>query len=740
MGDVFSKKEGKSPTRNPTQIARDTNLHTNKALSKSTPDLFEEQKPRRRKFVKIGNIKVSIIQGKIAEENADVIVNSVNSDLDLETGRGSKALADSGGDAIQKECEENYPGGITENEVAVTNGGNLKCRKVYHVTLPKWEDNNKQAITTAMTNCLTMAEQYGVTSLIFPPFGSGYLNYPDDILTDTMLQSVVDFEQLFHSTSIDSIVIVCHRTQNSVYRAFERKARELSGAVSQGGSHSCKCGNINVIIQKGTITKQRCDVMVITASKELKLKYGALSKSVLEAAGPDIQTACDNNYPSGVDYGEVAATRAYKLHCRFVYFGSLPDWKNTSDNPQQVLTDFITNCLEKAHSHDAKYLAFPTLGTGALKYPPDVMAKTMESCIRRFDLKHGDTKLQHIYIVVFDRSKDCMVVENALLKEFQVTKGLTLKMPSAPPPTVEPSAPPESPAPGTPAFFLWMYQYQDKPPSYWSIFGPAKSLKEWNSQTRRERYKLVKVTKQIETAVSKIVEQTWIPKFVGKGRDGAGLEDLNYTNIQVTKVERIENTELFEKYVQMRGKLFHKAGVLETPFGQLGDLTTGVKKRRIYTTGKADKNVFTDVYPEINEHYLFHGTQEDRIPTIATQGFDIRLTDKAMFGAAVYASESSTKADQYADKKSERDKSKPKKMILLRMALGEIFVTETEKKFARPPCKSCEKDKCTDPSHNSSGHGSYDSVVVDGSWNFREFLAFDAAQCYPEYVITYQRV
>ncbi|CAC5412107.1 unnamed protein product [Mytilus coruscus] len=625
MGDVFSKKEEKSPTRNPTQGARNTNLHMNKALSKSTPDLFEEQKPRRRKFVKIGNIKVSIIQGKIAEENADVIVNSVNSDLDLETGRGSKALSESGGDAIQKECQENYPGGITENEVAVTNGGNLKCRKVYHVTLPKWEDNNKQAITTAMTNCLTMADQY-----------------------NTMLQSVVDFEQLFHSTSIESIVIVCHRTQNSVFRAFERKTRELSGAVSQGGSHSCKCGNINVIIQKGTITKQRCDVMVITASKDLKLKYGMLSKSVLDAAGPDIQTACDNNYPSGVDYTEVAATRAYKLHCRFVYFGSLPDWKNTSDNPQQVLTDFITNCLEKAHSHDTKYIAFPTVGTGALKYPPDVMAKTMESCIRKFDLKHSDTKLQHIYIVVFDKSKDCMVVENALLKEFQVTRGLTLKMPSAPPPSVEPSAPPESPAPGTPAFFLWMYNYQDKPPSYWSIFGPAKSLKEWNSQTKRERYKLVKVTRQIETAVRKIVEETWIPKYVGKGRDGAGLEDLNYTKIQVTKVERIENTELFEKYVQMRGKLFHKAGVLETTFDQLGDLPSGVKKRKVFTTVKADKSVFTDVYPEINEHYLFHGTQEDRIPTIATQGFDIRLTDKAMFGAAVYASESSTKADQYA--------------------------------------------------------------------------------------------
>lgn len=78
----------------------------------------------------------------------------MNSDLDLETGRGSKALADSGGDAIQKECEENYPGGITENEVAVTNGGNLKCRKVYHVTLPKWEDNNKQVIKLKITKIL----------------------------------------------------------------------------------------------------------------------------------------------------------------------------------------------------------------------------------------------------------------------------------------------------------------------------------------------------------------------------------------------------------------------------------------------------------------------------------------------------------------------------------------------------------------------------------------------------------
>ena len=81
----------------------------------------------------------------------------------------------------------------------------------------------------------------------------------------------------------------------------------------------------------------------------------------------------------------------------------------------QVLSDFITNCLEEADRHDTKYIAFPTLGTGALKYPPDVMAKTMKKCITSFDLKYSHTKLHHIYIVVYDNSTDCMAVETVIM-------------------------------------------------------------------------------------------------------------------------------------------------------------------------------------------------------------------------------------------------------------------------------------------------------------------------------------
>jgi hypothetical protein len=224
--------------------------------------------------------------------------------------------------------------------------------------------------------------------------------------------------------------------------------------------------------------------------------------------------------------------------------------------------------------------------------------------------------------------------------------------PTAPPPRVEPSAPPPTPTAGTPEFCMWMYHYGDKSPSYWSIFGPSKSLKEWNSQGKQEKYKLVKVTPQEENAVSKMVQETWLPHYIGKGHDGAGLEDLEYNNIKIINVERIENTELFEKYSQTRSKLFLKAGNLKKTFTQLQDIQVGTKRRNIFTAAKADRKIFTDIYPEINEHYLFHGTRDERILTIAAQGFDIRLHDKTMFGAAIYAAESSTKSDQYAGKRT----------------------------------------------------------------------------------------
>lgn len=78
-------------------------------------------------------------------------------------------------------------------------------------------------------------------------------------------------------------------------------------------------------------------------------------------------------------------------------------------------------------------------------------------------------------------------------------------------------------------------------------------------------------------------------------------------------------------------------------------------------------------------------------------------------------------------------------MLLVRTCLGEMYVrTDTLKQYAykRPPCMECYHDKCTDSNHSSS----FDSIVVDGGWIFREFIVYDNHACYPEYLISYKRV
>ena len=79
----------------------------------------------------------------------------------------------------------------------------------------------------------------------------------------------------------------------------------------------------------------------------------------------------------------------------------------------------------------------------------------------------------------------------------------------------------------------------------------------------------------------------------------------------------------------------------------------------------------------------------------------------------------------------------PKHMFLTRMCMGDICVIDQAIQMRRPPCKSCLSTICKKSCQNTK---LFDSVLVDGQWLFREMIVYDHAQCYPEYLIKYQRV
>jgi len=64
----------------------------------------------------------------------------------------------------------------------------------------------------------------------------------------------------------------------------------------------------------------------------------------------------------------------------------------------------------------------------------------------------------------------------------------------------------------------------------------------------------------------------------------------------------------------------------------------------------ADTRCLNDnLLTELNECFLFHGTNHDVKEAIIKKGFDARLGNQnALFGPGNYFAESSTKADQYA--------------------------------------------------------------------------------------------
>ncbi|XP_076468322.1 uncharacterized protein LOC143299086 [Babylonia areolata] len=284
----------------------------------------------------------------------------------------------------------------------------------------------------------------------------------------------------------------------------------------------------------------------------------------------------------------------------------------------------------------------------------------------------------------------------------------------------------------------------DRLPSYWKVcrkdkdhkVSYDKALEAWHKRGTKPN----NVTAEERTEVDKLIQATWEADKAGAGKDA---RNLTHTQVQVVRVERLENPQLWQEYSHRRELLFrrleHRASSASsaffTPLEQLSG-SRGVLKT---TENIAARSLLDrEIYHQINEHYLFHGTKKSILSKIFEQGLDFRMAgDKTMLGSGVYAAESSTKADQYTDFKQDRTTGEELKMILMRVLLGEPFIHKHEKpqQFKRPPCMSCSQKRC-----DCQGSHLFNSVIDDATRIFREFVVYDQNVCYPEYIITYKRI
>uniref|UniRef100_A0A8B8DC01 Poly [ADP-ribose] polymerase n=2 Tax=Crassostrea virginica TaxID=6565 RepID=A0A8B8DC01_CRAVI len=703
-------------------------------------------------YCKIGRISVSLEVGKLSDQKVDVIVCSGPESLKLRNGGMAQSLLEVAGPALQAECDQKYPNGVPQGDLAVTAGHNLSCQFVYHGALPKWgtacTPTPKQILKTLVTKCLEEANKHPLTkTLAFPTLGTGSLGYPAKEAAEVMAECLKDFDQKYPKTELTRVTIVIYN-QDKKWEAIEQifilglnmtksiPMRNSPGVVPSTATQTRrgKIGRINLALKVDELAKQQVDVIVCSGPESLKLKNGGMAQSLLEVAGPALQAECDQKYPNGVPQGDLAVTAGHDLPCKYVYHGALPKWGTAcTPTPKQMLKDFVTKCLEEANKHPlTKTLAFPTLGTGSLGYPAKEAAEVMAECLKDFDQRYPNTELTRITIVIYNKDKKWQTVEQEFLSALNLSRTAPTQHRS------RPSTAHPLPRVNTPQYFKALHDLTAVTPSYWTEYTSDRYLKDWNLSVSSKDYKLVKLQQNSSaySAVEKLALKTWLSNNVGQGQDASGLAQLNYKNVSITKIERLENPHLFEGYWNYREKILVRASQ-KSQFKSLGQISQA-KNGEVRTSQIADKCLQVEIYPGINEHYLFHGTQVSYLKNIFTQGLDGRLANSPFFGAGIYCAESSTKSDQYADPKNQRDLQE-KKMLLVRTCLGEMYVrTDTLKQYAykRPPCMECYHDKCTDSNHSSS----FDSIVVDGGWIFREFIVYDNHACYPEYLISYKRV
>ena len=146
-------------------------------------------------------------------------------------------------------------------------------------------------------------------------------------------------------------------------------------------------GRTKVRLVRGDITHQETDA-VVNAAKSSLMGGGGVDGAIHRAGGPAILSECmeirRTMYPEGLPTGEAVITCGGNLRARHVIHTVGPVWRGGGSEEEKLLANAYRSSLRVANENGLKSVAFPSISTGAYRYPVDKAAWTALATVKSF--------------------------------------------------------------------------------------------------------------------------------------------------------------------------------------------------------------------------------------------------------------------------------------------------------------------------------------------------------------------
>ncbi|XP_053420396.1 protein mono-ADP-ribosyltransferase PARP15 [Nycticebus coucang] len=358
-------------------------------------------------------LTLKLISGDVQFVRADVIVNTVPTDLQLGGGPLSLALLKKAGPHLQKEL--NATTQQTNEKVGsmfMTSGCDLDCNAVLHVVAPSWKKGagaSEQIMANIIKTCLRTVEELSFSSITFPLIGTGNLKFPKATFAELMFSEVFKFSSSSWQRNLKEVHILVYTSDGEGRQAFLDEFARRSGGYpnkdeifmprdTQGifrtdpnpapSMHQMKIGAVTFQVATGDITRESVDVIVNSTTRTFNLKSG-VSKAILEAAGEDVEYECAVR--AAQPHRDYIITQGGNLNCKIImHILGENDVRRT-----------ISTVLEECELRKCTSVSLPAIGTGMAGKNPTEVADSIIDAIVDYTRKHPNPSLKTVRVVIF---------------------------------------------------------------------------------------------------------------------------------------------------------------------------------------------------------------------------------------------------------------------------------------------------------------------------------------------------